>query len=90
MGEEMIYSLGNMALKTTALIAAPLLFSALIIGLLVSVFQAITQINEATLTFIPKIMIVGIVLTIGGPWMVDELTQFTITLLANIADYVRY
>lgn len=90
MGEDLIYNLGGMALRTTALVAAPLLLSALIIGLMVSVFQAITQINEATLTFIPKIIVVGIVLTIGGPWMVDELSQFTITLMSNIAEYVRY
>ena len=90
MGEDLIYNLGGMALHTTAMVAAPLLLSALIIGLMVSVFQAITQINEATLTFIPKIIVVGIVLTLGGPWMVDELSQFTITLMSNIAEYVRY
>ncbi|MAF92779.1 MAG: flagellar biosynthesis protein FliQ [Bdellovibrionota bacterium] len=90
MGEDLIYNLGGMALRTTAMVAAPLLLSALIIGLMVSVFQAITQINEATLTFIPKIIVVGIVLTLGGPWMVDELSQFTITLMSNIAEYVRY
>lgn len=90
MGEDLIYNLGGMALRTTAMIAAPLLISALVIGLMVSVFQAITQINEATLTFIPKIVVVGLVLTMAGPWMVDELSQFTITLMSNIAEYVRY
>lgn len=90
MGEDLIFNLGNMALKTSAMIAAPMLLSALVIGLIVSVFQAITQINEATLTFIPKIVVVAIVLVLTGPWMVDTITRFTIQLLGNIAEYVRY
>lgn len=90
MGEDLIFNLGNKALTTSALLAAPLLISALVIGLMVSVFQAITQINEATLTFIPKIVVVGIVLVLAGPWMVDTLVVFTTELLANIAEYVRY
>jgi flagellar biosynthetic protein FliQ len=89
-GEDLIFNLGNKALTTSAMLAAPLLISALVIGLMVSVFQAITQINEATLTFIPKIVVVGIVLVLAGPWMVDTLVVFTTELLANIAEYVRY
>lgn len=90
MGEELIFNLGNMALRTSAMLAAPMLFSALVIGLIVSVFQAITQINEATLTFIPKILVVGIVLVLTGPWMVDTMTVFTTQLFGNLAEYVRY
>lgn len=90
MGEDLIFNLGHMALKTSAILAAPMLLSALIIGLMVSVFQAITQINEATLTFIPKIVVVGIVLVLAGPWMVDTLVVFTQDLIGNIAEYVRY
>ena len=58
MGEELILQLGHETLKTTAMLASPLLAGALIVGLLVSVFQAVTQINEATLTFIPKMVVV--------------------------------
>lgn len=90
MNEELIFTLGREALKTSAYVAAPMLIGSLIIGLIVSVFQAITQINEATLTFIPKIVIVGIMLIVVGPWMVDQLTAFTSNLLMNIADMVRY
>lgn len=90
MGEELIFNLGSMALRTSAMIAAPMLISALVIGLIVSVFQAITQINEATLTFIPKIVVVGIVLVLTGPWMVDLIVVFTTDLFGNLADYVRY
>tara|TARA_B100001248_G_C27399032_1_gene468307 strand:+ start:573 stop:842 length:270 start_codon:yes stop_codon:yes gene_type:complete len=89
MNEDLVYFLSKETIKLTAMVAAPLLFSSLIIGLLVSIFQAVTQINEATLTFIPKIMIIGIVLVIMGPWMLDQLTTFTTELMQNIATYVR-
>jgi flagellar biosynthetic protein FliQ len=77
MTEELIMKLGQETLKTTALLSAPLLGAALVTGLIVSVLQAITQINEATLTFIPKMIIVGVVLILAGPWMLDILTHFT-------------
>ena len=62
MTDELIMKLGQDALKTTALLSAPLLGAALVTGLVVSVFQAITQINEATLTFIPKMIVIALVL----------------------------
>ena len=89
MGEELILKLGQETLKTTALIAAPMLSGALIVGLIISVIQAITQINEATLTFIPKMAIVGLVFVIAAPWMMDVISTFTVELFGNIAIYVR-
>jgi flagellar biosynthetic protein FliQ len=89
MTEELIMKLGQETLKTTALLSAPLLGAALVTGLIVSVLQAITQINEATLTFIPKMIIVGVVLILAGPWMLDILTHFTTGLFENLAMYVR-
>jgi flagellar biosynthetic protein FliQ len=89
MTEELIMKLGQDALRTTALISAPLLGAALVTGLIVSVLQAITQINEATLSFIPKMIIIGIVLMLAGPWMLDILTHFTVGLFENLATYVR-
>ena len=89
MGEELIIQLGQDTLKTTAMLATPLLAGALIMGLLVSVFQAITQINEATLTFIPKMLVVGLLLMLAGPWMIDILTAFTTNLFENITEFVR-
>lgn len=89
MTEELIMKLGQDAIKTTAMLAAPMLVGALVIGLIISVMQAITQINEATLTFIPKMIIVGIVFVIAGPWMLDVISQFTIELYQNIAIFVR-
>lgn len=89
MTEELIMKLGQDALRTTAMISAPLLGAALVTGLIVSVLQAITQINEATLTFIPKMIIIGIVLMLAGPWMLDILTHFTVGLFENLSTYVR-
>lgn len=89
MDEQVIIALGTRSLEVTALIAAPMLIGALAIGFMVSVFQAITQINEATLTFIPKMAVVAIVFVIASPWMLDVMSNFTIELFENIASYVR-
>ena len=89
MSEELILKLGQETLKTTAVIAAPMLIGALVVGLFVSVLQAITQINEATLTFIPKMAIVALVFVIAAPWMMDIIGTFTTNLFENIAMYVR-
>ncbi len=89
MNEEIVLQLGQNALKTTAMLGAPLLISTLVIGLAVSIFQALTQINEATLTFIPKMIVIGIILVLMGPWMVDLMTQYTIELFESISVIVR-
>lgn len=89
MTEELVMRLGQDALKTTAMVATPMLGAALIVGLVISVFQAITQINEATLTFVPKMIIIAIVLMLAGPWMIDILSTYTIGLFENIATIVR-
>lgn len=89
MTDELIMQLGQETLKTAALLSAPILITALVVGLIISILQAITQINEATLTFIPKIIVVALVLVIAGPWMLDIMSRFTINLLENITDYVR-
>ncbi len=89
MTEELVMKLGQEALKTTAMVAAPMLGAALVVGLIVSIFQAITQINEATLTFVPKMIIIGIVLVLAGPWMIDVLSQYTVGLFENMSIFVR-
>lgn len=89
MNEDLILRLSQEAIKTTALIAAPMLLGALVIGLMISVLQAITQINEATLTFIPKMAVVALVFVIAGPWMLDVLSSFAYELFENITMYVR-
>jgi flagellar biosynthetic protein FliQ len=89
MTPELVITLGQETIKTTLLLAAPLLICALVVGLLVSVFQAVTQINEATLSFIPKILAVVVALVICAPWMLDVISRFTTTLFENITTYVR-
>ena len=66
----------------------PFLLAALVVGLLVSVFQAVTQIQEMTLSFIPKILVTGAVIAIGGPWMLDLLVGYTRDLLVGIPSIV--
>lgn len=89
MTEEIIIKLGQDALRTTALLAAPMLLSTLVVGLAVSIFQALTQINESTLTFIPKMIIVATVFVLAGPWMMDVMSAYTVSLFENIATIVR-
>lgn len=89
MTEELVMKLGQEALKTTAMVAAPMLGAALLVGLIVSIFQAITQINEATLTFVPKMIIIGLVIVLAGPWMIDIMSTYTISLFENMAIFVR-
>jgi flagellar biosynthesis protein FliQ len=89
MTDQVIITVGQEALKTAAMVGGPILLSALIVGIAVSVFQAVTQINEATLTFIPKVIVIGIILVVAGPWMMDIMNGFTIRLFENITTYVR-
>jgi flagellar biosynthetic protein FliQ len=89
MTEELVIKLGQDALRTTAMLAAPLLISTLVVGLAVSIFQALTQINEATLSFIPKMIVIALVIVLAGPWMMDVMSTYTVNLFENIATMVR-
>ncbi|AZZ37808.1 flagellar biosynthetic protein FliQ [Bdellovibrio sp. qaytius] len=89
MGEDIILQLGQDALKTMAMLSAPLLLSTLVIGLIISIFQALTQINENTLTFVPKMIVIAIVLVLAGPWMMDVMKNYTVNLFENMATMVR-
>lgn len=89
MTDDLVIRLGQDALRTTAMLAAPLLISTLVVGLAVSIFQALTQINEATLTFIPKMIVVALVFVLAGPWMMDVMSAYTVNLFENIAVMVR-
>ncbi len=84
MTPETVIEVGQHALRITALLAGPILGAALVIGLLVAMFQAATQINEMTLTFIPKLLIIAVVLIITGPWMLHLLVDYTQGLIESI------
>lgn len=79
-----IMTIGQQALWVTMLIGGPLLLAGLVAGLLISILQAATQINEMTLSFIPKILAIALVLMVGGTWMLHELMDFTTRLLHSI------
>jgi flagellar biosynthesis protein FliQ len=89
MNEEVVIQLGQEALKTLAVLSAPLLLSTLVIGLMISIFQALTQINENTLTFVPKMAVIALILIGLGPWMLDTMSSYTVNLFENIATVVR-
>jgi flagellar biosynthetic protein FliQ len=78
----------HQAIKVALLVSAPMLIGALIMGILVSLFQAVTQINEQTLSFIPKILVIVAALVFFAPWMSDTLTTFTKDLFLNIPKIV--
>ncbi len=88
MTPEMVMSMAYQGMRVTLFLAGPILLSALMTGLLISLFQAATQINEMTLTFIPKILAVFAVLVIAGPWLVGLITDFTQRLFTNIPSMV--
>lgn len=71
-----VIEIGRYALEITLLISAPLFIAALATGLLVSIFQAATSINEATLSFVPKVVVIFIVLLLAGPWMITIMTDY--------------
>lgn len=84
-----VLGIGSEAVTLVMLISGPLLFAALFVGLLVGVFQAVTQINEMTLTFIPKIIAVFGILILLLPWMAIKLIEFTVNLYEKIPEFIR-
>lgn len=88
MTPETVMTLGQRALEITMLLAAPLLLAALLVGLLVGVFQAATQINEMTLTFIPKLLAMCGVLALVGPWLIGVMTDYIRQLFSQIPGLV--
>ena len=88
MTPETVMTIGQHALGMTMLLAAPLLLVALAVGLAVGIFQAATQINEMTLSFIPKLIGMAAALVIAGPWMLKELIAYTRALIESIPSLV--
>jgi flagellar biosynthetic protein FliQ len=84
MTPETVVNLVQQALEVSILVSAPLLLTALVTGLVVSVFQAATQINEMTLSFIPKLLAIFAVMVLAGPWMLSIMVDFTRRLIESI------
>ncbi|HNX70350.1 flagellar biosynthesis protein FliQ [Rivihabitans pingtungensis] len=88
MTPEFVINLVQNALFMLIVVSAPIMAVALLVGLLVSVLQAATQINEMTLTFIPKLLAMFVVLVVAGPWMINTLMDYTIRLFTSIPNAV--
>jgi len=79
-----VIELGRQAIEVTLMVSAPLFLAALVTGLLISIFQAATQINEMTLSFVPKLVAIFVTLVLAGPWMITLLTGFMRRLFESI------
>ena len=88
MTPETVMGIGQHALVVTLMVAAPLLLTALAVGLLVGVLQAATQINEMTLSFIPKLLALAAVLVVAGPWMLRTLIDYTRHLIESLPSLI--
>ncbi|MDH3346571.1 MAG: flagellar biosynthesis protein FliQ [Desulfobulbaceae bacterium] len=89
MNPEDVVAIGKKAVQTVLMGAGPMLIAAMVVGLLISVFQAATQINEQTMTFIPKIIAVFVTLLLVGPWLINMLLTFTTEIISSIGTIGR-
>ncbi|MDR2460678.1 MAG: flagellar biosynthesis protein FliQ [Deltaproteobacteria bacterium] len=90
MSSEFVIDFGRKAMELILVLSLPMLLVGLVIGLVVSVFQATTQIQEMTLQFIPKIVCISLVVVFVGPWLLDKLVEYTQVILLNFPDWVRH
>ncbi|SFZ79399.1 flagellar biosynthesis protein FliQ [Chitinimonas taiwanensis] len=88
MSPEMVITVIQRAFEVMILVGGPMLLAGLVIGLLISVFQAATQINEATLSFIPKLLVTFLVAVLAGPWMLSLLMDYTVRLYQAIPSMI--
>ena len=88
MTPESVMTMGRTAMEVTLMVSAPLLLVALIVGLVISIFQAATQINEATLSFIPKLVGVFVTLVVAGPWMLSVMLDYMRQVFTGIPGLV--
>jgi len=88
MTPDTVMTIGQHALELTMLLAAPLLLVTLVVGLLIGIFQAATQINEMTLSFIPKLVAMATALLVAGPWMLNQLIGYTRQLITSIPSLI--
>jgi flagellar biosynthetic protein FliQ len=89
MENDFVVEVVSQAMKVTLMLSAPMLIGALVVGVLVSIFQAVTQINEQTLSFIPKILVIIAALVIFSPWMMETMVSYTQDLFISIPELIR-
>ncbi|MHA2958800.1 flagellar biosynthesis protein FliQ [Priestia megaterium] len=88
MNGEFVISLAEKGVYTILIVSGPLLLLALVVGLIISIFQATTQIQEQTLAFVPKIVVVLVGIVFFGPWMLSKMISFTYEIFSNLYRYV--
>ena len=88
MSQEAIMTIVRETVMTAILLAAPLLLTGLLVGLVISIFQAVTQIQEQTLTFVPKILAILLSLLVFGPWMLKIINDFTVNIFVNLKNVI--
>ena len=89
MTPEVVIGFARSAIETTLMLSMPLLVVSLVVGVVLSILQAATQIQDATLTFVPKIVAMFLALIITFPWLMDKMVSFTRDLMLNLPDYIR-
>lgn len=89
MTPEYVLNMARQAMQVAMMIGAPMLLVSLVVGLLVAVFQAATQLNEQTLSFIPKLLAVATTMILAGPWVLGVIVDYTRDVLTNIPNYVN-
>ena len=89
MSQDFLLNFFQQTLMVAFYVSAPMLFLGMFVGLLISIFQAMTQINEQTLTFIPKLIAAGVGFVIFGPFMLDKIIQFTTNIFSDLGGFVR-
>ncbi len=89
MNDQLVLDLARQALFMALQLAAPFLLTALVVGLVIGILQSLTQIQEQTLTFVPKLVVMGLVFLIALPWMLQSLTSYTRAILIGLADLPR-
>lgn len=86
MTPETVVEIGQYAIRTAIFVAGPMLLAGMVVGLAISIFQAATQINEMTMTFVPKILTVFVVMLLTLPWTISQMTSFAESMFARIAN----
>jgi flagellar biosynthesis protein FliQ len=84
MDQDTVINLASQAMSLAFKVAGPMLLGAMVVGLVVSIFQAVTQIQEQSLTLIPKIAIIAVIVVVLGPWMLDQMVAYTTNLYSSI------
>ncbi|BBL71503.1 flagellar biosynthesis protein FliQ [Methylogaea oryzae] len=88
MTPDTVTELGRQALWVALIVTTPILLTALVVGLIIAIFQAATSINEQTLTFVPKLLVIGAVMVLAGPWLITTLMDYTRDLIRSIPSLI--